>query len=112
MFCEIGMFYLNIQLWDRHDIFDLYCEFSQPLLFLVFSLIFLFYEKGVLIGILMSVLGVDKKLMTWGWNEHGLCGNGSEDNVPIPHQVEALSKHVIKLIGCGAGHSFALTEKT
>lgn len=52
------------------------------------------------------------KLITWGWNEHGLCGNGNEDNIFIPHQVAALAEHVIKMIDCGAGHSFAMINDT
>jgi alpha-tubulin suppressor-like RCC1 family protein len=51
-------------------------------------------------------------LITWGWNEHGLCGNGNEDNILIPHQVTALTDHVIKMLGCGAGHSFAMINDT
>jgi alpha-tubulin suppressor-like RCC1 family protein len=51
-------------------------------------------------------------LITWGWNEHGLCGNGNEDNILIPHQVAALTDYVIKMIGCGAGHSFAMINDT
>ena len=51
-------------------------------------------------------------MITWGWNEHGLCGNGNEDNILIPHQVAALTDYVIKMIGCGAGHSFAMINDT
>ncbi|CAC5424260.1 SERGEF [Mytilus coruscus] len=52
------------------------------------------------------------RLLTWGWNEHGLCGNGNEDNVMIPSLVDKLDGHMIKTMGCGAGHSFILIYPT
>ncbi|XP_076116547.1 secretion-regulating guanine nucleotide exchange factor-like isoform X1 [Mytilus galloprovincialis] len=52
------------------------------------------------------------RLLTWGWNEHGLCGNGNEDNVMTPSLVDKLNGHMIKTIGCGAGHSFVLVYPT
>ncbi|XP_053576635.1 secretion-regulating guanine nucleotide exchange factor isoform X2 [Bombina bombina] len=48
------------------------------------------------------------ELYSWGWNEHGMCGNGSEENVPIPTLVVIPHTPRVKLIGCGAGHSMVL----
>lgn len=45
---------------------------------------------------------------SWGWNEHGMCGDGSEANVWAPKPVQALRSSSGLLVGCGAGHSLAL----
>ncbi|XP_045871981.1 secretion-regulating guanine nucleotide exchange factor isoform X2 [Meles meles] len=47
---------------------------------------------------------------SWGWNEHGMCGDGSEDNVWAPKPVQALQSSLGLLVGCGAGHSLALCQ--
>ncbi|XP_012994204.3 secretion-regulating guanine nucleotide exchange factor isoform X2 [Esox lucius] len=48
---------------------------------------------------------VGGRLLSWGWNEHGMCGDGSENDVSQPQPVADLRPI---LIGCGAGHSMAL----
>ncbi|KAM4573325.1 secretion-regulating guanine nucleotide exchange factor [Odontesthes bonariensis] len=48
-------------------------------------------------------------LLSWGWNEHGMCGDGSQTNVSHPRHVSDLRP---VLIGCGAGHSIALSAAT
>ncbi|XP_039707463.1 secretion-regulating guanine nucleotide exchange factor isoform X2 [Pteropus medius] len=45
---------------------------------------------------------------SWGWNEHGMCGDGTEANIWVPKPVQALRSSLGLLIGCGAGHSLAL----
>ncbi|XP_056409956.1 secretion-regulating guanine nucleotide exchange factor isoform X3 [Hyla sarda] len=45
---------------------------------------------------------------SWGWNEHGMCGNGGEDNVSAPTAVILPMSCRVELIGCGAGHSMVL----
>lgn len=45
------------------------------------------------------------RLLSWGWNEHGMCGDGSHADVFQPKLVPALRP---LLIGCGAGHSLAV----
>ena len=45
---------------------------------------------------------------SWGWNEHGMCGTGDEENVTTPQPVKSLLNKYCTYIGCGAGHSFAL----
>ncbi|KAL6106628.1 sergef [Pungitius sinensis] len=47
---------------------------------------------------------VDGCLLSWGWNEHGMCGDGSHRDVRQPHPVPGVRP---LLIGCGAGHSMA-----
>lgn len=47
----------------------------------------------------------DASVFSWGWNEHGICGTGDEENVYKPQKVAALSKLRIQLLGCGNGHS-------
>ncbi|XP_074131331.1 secretion-regulating guanine nucleotide exchange factor isoform X1 [Sminthopsis crassicaudata] len=47
---------------------------------------------------------------SWGWNEHGMCGDGTEVNVCVPKPVESPSLALCLLVGCGAGHSFAVGQ--
>ncbi|XP_063052181.1 secretion-regulating guanine nucleotide exchange factor isoform X2 [Engraulis encrasicolus] len=47
-------------------------------------------------------------LFSWGWNEHGMCGDGSLCDVTRPRPIPALRGARAMLIGCGAGHSMAL----
>nr|XP_033491457.1 secretion-regulating guanine nucleotide exchange factor [Epinephelus lanceolatus] len=48
-------------------------------------------------------------LLSWGWNEHGMCGDGSQSDVFQPQLVSGLRP---LLIGCGAGHSMAVCAAT
>ncbi|XP_023201664.1 secretion-regulating guanine nucleotide exchange factor isoform X1 [Xiphophorus maculatus] len=48
-------------------------------------------------------------LLSWGWNEHGMCGDGSQADVFHPRLVSDLRPVVI---GCGAGHSMAVCGVT
>ncbi|KAJ7344405.1 hypothetical protein JRQ81_000355 [Phrynocephalus forsythii] len=50
---------------------------------------------------------VDGQCFSWGWNEHGMCGNGTEVNVCTPQPIETFRSAELRLIGCGAGHSMA-----
>lgn len=47
---------------------------------------------------------------SWGWNEHGMCGDGTEANVWTPKPVQALRSSSGLRLGCGAGHSLALCQ--
>ncbi|XP_014386386.1 PREDICTED: secretion-regulating guanine nucleotide exchange factor isoform X5 [Myotis brandtii] len=47
---------------------------------------------------------------SWGWNEQGMCGDGSEADVQAPKPVQALQSSPGLLVGCGAGHSLALCQ--
>ncbi|XP_062950567.1 secretion-regulating guanine nucleotide exchange factor isoform X2 [Cynocephalus volans] len=47
---------------------------------------------------------------SWGWNEHGMCGDGTEANVWTPKPVQVLQLSSGLLVGCGAGHSLALCQ--
>ncbi|XP_077617242.1 secretion-regulating guanine nucleotide exchange factor isoform X2 [Crocuta crocuta] len=47
---------------------------------------------------------------SWGWNEHGMCGDGSEANIWDPKPVPSLQSSPGLLVGCGAGHSLALCQ--
>lgn len=53
----------------------------------------------------MFVLDEDNVIWSWGWNEHGNCGNGELENVFVPVRVDIKGK--VSLIGTGAAHSFA-----
>lgn len=48
-------------------------------------------------------------LLSWGWNEHGMCGDGSQSDVFQPQLVSGLRP---LLIGCGAGHSMTACAAT
>lgn len=52
----------------------------------------------------------DGRLLAWGWNEHGMCATGNEDNVQTPTAVKALSDFLCLDCGSGAGHCFALCK--
>lgn len=43
-----------------------------------------------------------KEVFTWGWNEHGSCGNLSCENILRPQKIH----ENVKLVGSGAAHSF------
>ena len=45
---------------------------------------------------------------SWGWNEHGMCGDGNEENIYEPFLVQ-LTLNASK-IGCGNGTSFVVTK--
>ncbi|KAM5248568.1 LOW QUALITY PROTEIN: secretion-regulating guanine nucleotide exchange factor [Ctenodactylus gundi] len=47
---------------------------------------------------------------SWGWNEHGMCGDGTESNVWSPKPVQFLQSTPGLHVGCGAGHSLALCQ--
>ncbi|XP_059578595.1 secretion-regulating guanine nucleotide exchange factor isoform X4 [Alligator mississippiensis] len=47
---------------------------------------------------------------SWGWNEHGMCGDGTEANIYAPKPIPAFGSAELFLIGCGAGHSMALCQ--
>ncbi|XP_048804402.1 secretion-regulating guanine nucleotide exchange factor isoform X5 [Lagopus muta] len=49
---------------------------------------------------------------SWGWNEHGMCGDGTEANIHVPKPVKAVGYAEQILIGCGAGHSLALCQNS
>ncbi|XP_074660176.1 secretion-regulating guanine nucleotide exchange factor-like [Tubulanus polymorphus] len=49
------------------------------------------------------------KLLSWGWNEHGICGNGNEENISKPEPVKTFIDKNVLMIECSGGHSFALS---
>ena len=57
-----------------------------------------------------SILGCGT-VVTWGWNEHGICGTGNEINIPQPGVVTKLGGSQVSVIGCGGGHSFAVVNR-
>ncbi|KAJ3325015.1 hypothetical protein HDV06_005604 [Boothiomyces sp. JEL0866] len=48
-----------------------------------------------------GILLVKDKVYTWGWNEHGNCGNGTNLNIAIPYLLNIQAKGIC----CGGGHS-------
>ncbi|PIK43587.1 putative secretion-regulating guanine nucleotide exchange factor [Apostichopus japonicus] len=50
------------------------------------------------------VLTANGEVYCWGWNEHGMCADGTEEDVQVPKQVATLDKFKTHVIGTGAGH--------
>ena len=49
------------------------------------------------------------KVLAFGWNEHGMCATGDEENVWGPREVSGLPEGgVASLVGAGAGHSLII----
>uniref|UniRef100_A0A8D0C7R4 Secretion regulating guanine nucleotide exchange factor n=1 Tax=Salvator merianae TaxID=96440 RepID=A0A8D0C7R4_SALMN len=53
---------------------------------------------------------VGNRCFSYGWNEHGMCGNGTEVNLCSPQPIRTLNSVKVHLIGCGAGHSMAFCQ--
>lgn len=51
------------------------------------------------------------RIVSWGWNEHGNCGTGTDENVQVPTSVGMDIKQTALIVGTGAGHSFALISE-
>jgi alpha-tubulin suppressor-like RCC1 family protein len=49
------------------------------------------------------------RIVSWGWNEHGNCGTGTQEDVRVPTSVEMSIMQKALFVGTGAGHSFALS---
>ncbi|KAK2168117.1 hypothetical protein LSH36_20g06007 [Paralvinella palmiformis] len=47
------------------------------------------------------------ELLTWGWNEHGMCGSGDTVDIFEPQKIQSFTHWKVTAIGCGSGHSFA-----
>ncbi|KAK7788552.1 hypothetical protein R5R35_011742 [Gryllus longicercus] len=50
------------------------------------------------------------EIVSWGWNEHGNCGIGTEMDVTEPTHVKIDEHYKAVLVSAGGGHSFALIE--
>lgn len=50
-------------------------------------------------------------LYMWGWGERGQLGHGDKSNQYIPCLVNELKHQVIIDVGCGDGHTVALSSK-
>ncbi|KXJ09918.1 secretion-regulating guanine nucleotide exchange factor isoform X2 [Exaiptasia diaphana] len=46
------------------------------------------------------------KVLTWGWNEHGICGSQDEANIHRPRLVSLPEDFRAVRVGCGGGHTF------
>lgn len=50
----------------------------------------------------------ESALYSWGWNEHGNCGDGTTTNLHQPRVIAVPG--LVRVIGAGSGHSFALVK--
>ena len=56
-------------------------------------------------------LDVNGRIYSWGWNEHGQCGDGKMENEILePKLIESLKGYRINLIRCGYCHSYCRSE--
>ncbi|XP_039609252.1 secretion-regulating guanine nucleotide exchange factor isoform X2 [Polypterus senegalus] len=55
-----------------------------------------------------SLAAVGDSILSWGWNEHGMCGDGTEVNISEPRQISFFRNYIPAAIGTGAGHSMVL----
>lgn len=58
-------------------------------------------------GLVQTVNG---NIYTWGWNEHGNCGNGTTENVLTPERIEIPGSKKASLSVCGAGFCFVVVN--
>ncbi|KAK3558768.1 hypothetical protein QTP86_028769 [Hemibagrus guttatus] len=65
-------------------------------------------EREIACGSEHNLAIVGNQVFSWGWNEHGMCGDGSLGDVIQPQPIPDLQNAKGLLIGCGAGHSLAL----
>lgn len=56
------------------------------------------------------VLTEEGNVLSWGWNEHGNCGTGTQENMLKPSLVTIQSMKRATLIGTGACHCFAVLD--
>ena len=57
------------------------------------------------------VLTNSGEVYSWGWNNWGQIGIGSDENVvSVPQQLNGFNGEKVKAISCGSYHSLALTE--
>lgn len=92
--CEAGRLYYSLCVWVWGCFFH---PFFLPLL-----IVFPFPASSTDLWPLWFSGG---GLLSWGWNEHGMCGDGSHTDVYQPQLLPAIRP---LLIGCGAGHSVAV----
>lgn len=81
--------------WGRND----YCQLGGPTPLSVSDV----YSGSEHV---LAVRSADKKLVSWGWNEHGNCGNGGIDNVTVPTEV-LVAEGDVKAVWAASGHNFA-----
>ncbi|KAI8494340.1 hypothetical protein Bbelb_281000 [Branchiostoma belcheri] len=52
-----------------------------------------------------NIAVIGDEVVCWGWNEHGMCGDGGEEDVLVPRVVETLQGYSPVWISTGAGHT-------
>ncbi|XP_031549354.1 secretion-regulating guanine nucleotide exchange factor-like [Actinia tenebrosa] len=52
------------------------------------------------------------EVLTWGWNEHSICGFKDEHNLHTPTTLSAVGEsRKVRLVGCGGGHTFLVISQ-
>ncbi|XP_074855146.1 secretion-regulating guanine nucleotide exchange factor isoform X2 [Carettochelys insculpta] len=70
----------------------------------------LFGASQIACGSEHNLAVVGDHCFSWGWNEHGMCGDGTEANVYAPKPITAVGSAISFIIGCGAGHSMVVCQ--
>ncbi|XP_078670628.1 secretion-regulating guanine nucleotide exchange factor-like [Branchiostoma floridae x Branchiostoma belcheri] len=52
-----------------------------------------------------NIAVIGDQVVCWGWNEHGMCGDGGQEDVLVPRVVETLRGYSPVWISTGAGHT-------
>ncbi|XP_034230431.1 secretion-regulating guanine nucleotide exchange factor [Thrips palmi] len=67
--------------------------------------------RQVAVGSEHNVVLTEKRdILSWGWNEHGNCGTGAQENVLKPSIVRMESTKRATMIGTGACHCFVVLD--
>lgn len=99
----------NIYTWGRNDYGQLGRDKDMPFDAMPQSLSGIKDPVDITCGSEHTLLLTkDNELLSWGWNEHGICGTGDELDVNTPTKISSFNNIKVTAIGCGMGHSFAL----
>ncbi|KAJ9577236.1 hypothetical protein L9F63_006210 [Diploptera punctata] len=95
--------------WGRNTYGQLGChEFKRPASWKPIIMDNIGYVKQLAVGSEHNIAILDSgQMISWGWNEHGNCGVGNDDDVRVPTLIGTSMDHPGVLVGSGAGHSFA-----
>ncbi|XP_065576248.1 uncharacterized protein LOC136037415 isoform X2 [Artemia franciscana] len=51
------------------------------------------------------------QVRTWGWNEHGNCGNGKTEDIIVPENILFFHHKKVIALWAGHGHNFAISRE-
>ncbi|KAG1672307.1 Secretion-regulating guanine nucleotide exchange factor [Nymphon striatum] len=102
----------EVYIWGRSDYGQLGQDFKSISLYNYKKRKIFDHVDSIVIGAEHNLLIKDQKVWSWGWNEHGICGTGNEENVLNPQIIESLSIYHPIILGVGDGSSFVLVTES